>query len=403
MPGWTCHSRAPSSPYVTDLLLVTQDADAGGWSWRRLGGPEVSTEIEHGDAQALAPRAHSSRVLAVVPGAQVGWHPVALPLKGARLLAAAPYALEDALAEDVEKLHVALAGPEQAAAVYVCRRSWIEEQLATFDTLEPQELIAVVPEQALLPAAIERPVLAALPDRWLLSLPGGRRLVTPVGGLPGLEALLAHPEGIDFISIGGAPAPEGLTLARREDLPHLLALAGLDASRRGNLLQGAYRRESARHEWLQRLRWPAALAASFLLLHSLLLGWAVYNTGQQAEAARGAAEAAFRETFPQITRIVDMRVQASQELAAARGGGSDAALLQLLNASAQALASTKGLRLEGLQYRDAALYLSLGGDNLQALETLRNDFAEQPRWRLEVQSANAGADGVQIRLKLEAA
>ena len=104
MPGWTCHSRAPSSPYVTDLLLVTQDADAGGWSWRRLGGPEVSTEIEHCDAQALAPRAHSSRVLAVVPGAQVGWHPVALPLKGARLLAAAPYALEDALAEDVEKL-----------------------------------------------------------------------------------------------------------------------------------------------------------------------------------------------------------------------------------------------------------------------------------------------------------
>ena len=125
MPGWTCHSRAPSSPYVTDLLLVTQDADAGGWSWRRLGGPEVSTEIEHGDAQALAPRAHSSRVLAVVPGAQVGWHPVALPLKGARLLAAAPYALEDALAEDVEKLHFALAGPEQAAAAYVCRRSWI--------------------------------------------------------------------------------------------------------------------------------------------------------------------------------------------------------------------------------------------------------------------------------------
>ncbi len=61
------------------------------------------------------------------------------------------------------------------------------------------------------------------------------------------------------------------------------------------------------------------------------------------------------------------------------------------------------MKITGLQYREGSLYLSLSADNLQALEALRGWYSKQTDTQLEVQSANAEADGAKIRAKLSPA
>ena len=67
---------------------------------------------------------------------------------------------------------------------------------------------------------------------------------------------------------------------------------------------------------------------------------------------------------------------------------------------ASALTATHGLTLQAVQYRDGSLFVSLTGTDLQQLETLRDWFSKNKSAHMEVQSANAGSDGAQIRIKL---
>ena len=68
-----------------------------------------------------------------------------------------------------------------------------------------------------------------------------------------------------------------------------------------------------------------------------------------------------------------------------------------------ALAATPGLTLESLQLREGALHLGLTAVDLQALENLRAWYETRTDARLQVEAANAGTAGVQVRVKLTAA
>ena len=64
------------------------------------------------------------------------------------------------------------------------------------------------------------------------------------------------------------------------------------------------------------------------------------------------------------------------------------------------MGAAPGLSLKGIQYRDKALFVSIGGSDLQQLELLRAWFEKNSGAHLEVQSANSCADGVDIRIKV---
>ena len=142
----------------------------------------------------------------------------------------------------------------------------------------------------------------------------------------------------------------------------------------------------------------------------MAVAWAVLAFGLQSlQAVRLGAElkkqdadniARYQQLFPEETRIVDLAAQAQQQLAQLRGGGGRAPMFQLLGALSAALAANNGLTLQSIQFREGAMFLGLTGTDLSALEGLRTWFASHREAALEVQSANAGVSGVQIRLKL---
>ena len=125
--------------------------------------------------------------------------------------------------------------------------------------------------------------------------------------------------------------------------------------------------------------------------------------GNEAEALRLANEARFRSIFPADQRIVDLRAQLDQKLSGAGGGDASRGLLPLLGIVAEGLPAAPGLELRTIQFQGGELYLSLTGEDLQSLEKLRAWFAQRADARLEVQTANAGAEGVQIRVKVSSA
>lgn len=398
---------------MSELFLVRLGADESHWFWKTLQpAPEQQAKVHKGTLDDARNALKGQRLIVMLPGQNIARHPLELPLRGAKLLAAAPYALEDALAEDVDTLHFALAPQVHGrTGVYVVRRDWLAEQLERIQQLEPADIVSVVPEHVGLMVAEQQSgaILLATPEQAHIQTAQGL-----VGSLPpaAVHANQLQEEaqdgdetdvGISFISIAGASPPQGLSLGRRLDAADILDLPlKLDVLRKASLLQGAFAPKNNQFGWLKAWRRPAGLAAAALLMHLATVIGGAQQFAEQTDAAYAEAESIFRQLFPQEQRIVDMRLQASQYLAQASGSGGSP-VLELMDASATGLAKAPSLELQTVQYRGGALYLSLTGKDLQALESLRNALESNPSLRLDVQSAQAGSDGVQIRLKLEKA
>ena len=75
------------------------------------------------------------QVIVLVPSAEVLTTSVDIPVKGARLQAALPYALEEHLAEDVEDLHFAAGNKRSSGStpVSVVSHARMEEWIAALD------------------------------------------------------------------------------------------------------------------------------------------------------------------------------------------------------------------------------------------------------------------------------
>ncbi len=390
----------------TLLLHLPEQSDAP-YAWR-LHGAESADRMGTGSlAQALDAAGHARLVL-LAPSEKILLTDVDLPVRAQnKLLQAVPYALEDRLATDVDDLHFAV-GSRQTdgkTPVAVVARAQLQ------DWLEPFAEFGVQPDM-LLPDVLALPyvsgqISACVTDagRCLIRSGEARGFVLPLDMLTvALSGDLDLP--LNLSRQRDAPAlPPGLSIAQSREIEAIVQALELPASadQRINLLQGSFTPRKATDQWLKAARLPAALAALWLITATLSLALGNHQAQAESERLRDQAQQLFAQSFPAITRIVDLRIQAEQELGRLRGSGASGGFLFLLSQTAPMLAKAKDLQLDGVQFRDGSLYLSLSGSDLQALERLRAQFTRNQSLALEVQSAQAGTDGVQIRLKVDQA
>jgi general secretion pathway protein L len=362
--------------------------------------------------EALA-LAAGRRIVVFVPGADVRLTQVKVPSRqAAKVLQAAPYLLEEQFAEDVETLHFAL-GPRAADGSY---------PIAAVAKERMERWLAPLREQNLTPDWLVPETLALPWDEaaaWAV-LPEPSQVTARTGAYAGFSCLpedfelflqLAEngtPHALRVLVVQGSSADYTRLQRPLELLPGythpLEALARhWRAARSINLLQGAYSpRETLQRYWRQ-WRVAAALLATVFLLGVAVNGVEAIRLKRELAAQEAANEARFHQLFPSEVRVVDMQAQAERQLALAREGGAASNLFLLLQQTAESLSATPGLTLKTLEYRDGALLLDLAGSDLQVLEKLRGWFAMHPGVNLEVQTADAGENGVQIRLKLSVA
>jgi general secretion pathway protein L len=379
--------------------------------------PGLGITAQHGTLDNILGQAAGRRVVLFVPGADVRLTQVTVPARQAqKILQAAPYALEDQLAEDVETLHFALApDPQRRAAgdpqpIAIVARARMESWLAplrargiTPDAVVPETLSLPLPEPGSWTAIAEARNATVRSGMYtgfsctLDDLGSYLQLADPEGNVP-LRAFVARDVEFDFTRLG---RPVELMPGYGSSLEVLVRHWRPDQSI--DLLQGTY---SAREDW-QRLARPWRIAAG------LAVGWAVFAVAAEgAQSFRLGRELAQQEQknlaryqalFPAETRIVDLAAQATQHLRAFQGGGGRAPLFQLLDALGAALSANPGLALQSLQFREGNLQLSLTGNDTQALENLRIWFASRRDTILEVGQVNAGPQGVQVRVTLRPA
>ena len=392
----------------TLLLQLYEDAERP-CEWR-LQAHGASTPLQTGcdPLNEVLERDAHARLIVLVPSEQLLLTQVKLPIRQpGKLLQAVPYALEEHLAEDVESLHFAIGGrqPDGTTPVAVVGHAVMQDWLARFgdaaariDILLPDVLALPVDEsgQTLYIGADGR-CLVRQGDHAGFAVPLDLLNIVWPGEAGGDMTVYRHeqaPEPSPELAL-----PESTRVRSDSEVLHELG----NVQTRINLLQGRYAPKREFEQWLRVARLPAALAASWLIVATASLAMGNHQKAEELERLRDQAQSTFQTAFPQITRIVDMRVQAEQQLERLRGGQASGGFLPLLSQSAPVLARVKKLKLEGLQFRDGSLYLSLSGSDLQALEELRSAFAQVAELKLDVQSAQAGTEGVQIRLKVDAA
>jgi len=402
---------------VRDTLYIQlrEPAPDGALAYVLTGADEsLGLTVERAPLEQILALAPGKKLVLFVPGTDVRLTSASVPARTLpKILQAVPYALEDQLAEDVEPLHFAVTLDAQrrrtgdAHPVAIVARERMDAWLAPFreralkvEALVPETLCLPVPESEHWTGYAEAQRVTVRTGLYtgfacaLADLAMSLDVADPEHRIP-LRLNVAREVEQDFTALG-----RPLELLPGSGSPLELFVKSWRPDRAINLMQGAY---SAQEHWQGLARpWRIALgiAAAWAALAFGVSALQAVRLGSELKQQDAANVARFQALFPNETRIVDLAAQAQQQLAQLRGGGGKAPLFSLLGALSSALSANAGLTLQSIQFRDGAMVLALTGTDLSALENLRSWFAAHREATLEVQAANAGANGVQIRLKL---
>jgi general secretion pathway protein L len=397
--------RQPEAGASTSYAVVLADPAAAA------AGVPPSVFVREAPLEQVIALAAGRKLVVFVPGAEVRLTQVQVPARQpAKVLQAAPFVLEDQLAEDIETLHFAL-GPRQADGVFpvaVASHAHMEEWLTPFrqHELMPDQ---VVPETLALPWDQSGP--------WSV-LPEPHQLTARTGAFAGFSCV---PEDFElFLQLAEAGTPHPLRvlvpLGSQEDYTRLqrplellpgfnhpleALVRNLRPAQSINLLQGHYSQREGLERFWKPWRFAAGLLAAAFLLGVVTNTAEAIRFGHAAKAQDAANEARFGQLFPgQRIAALDLNTQVEQQARILQGGNGQGGLMKLMQAAADSLTAVPGLTLNVAELRENALYLDLSGPDLQALEHLRAWFAAHHGVAMDVVTADSGEGGAKIRIKL---
>ncbi|MDH3375731.1 MAG: type II secretion system protein GspL [Gammaproteobacteria bacterium] len=342
--------------------------------------------VDRGVADSLGSLAaeHGSAVTGVVPGQDVVIHPLHLPAIGRhKALSAIPYALEDKLSADIDTLHFVLLqwspGSESSVAVVAkdLLHSWVTKlNDAGLNT------IALVPEYCLLPTHSRAPITVAKSDDGHVHVRG-----------PGTAGMSIDPAMLEFwwqefddktvsLAVNDNKLAKSFIAAGASRVSEWSLgsdftewLSNWDDGVRianYNLLQGLNNGTISGDTRL--FKWAIGIAAATIIL-SLIADIAEYQVLQRKTARLDREiQAIFTTTFPEVTRIVNPRVQMEQQLRNLRSGTQGSGDFQyLLSALAQS-APVVQATVEEINYRDNTLLVICSTQDFAGLDRLRKRF-----------------------------
>ncbi len=384
------------------LIIRITDAAALDAQWlvldangNRVGFPQ------RGPLETAAPLAANRRVIVMLPGEHIVAADARVPGNNPRrILQAAPYALEERLAGDVDALHVALVhrGDDQHCDFMVVERDWLDARLAAINAT------GIRVDQAW-------PDYLGVPDHapsthWLIT---GNRLLCR-DGWRGFAAsasdaafLHAHRDSestLQLTVVGDEPLPGALgerEVARLDDdeQAFIELAAGIAHLPGAGLLQGAFRPVRNDGTDFSRWRWPAVAAAAWLALALASLGVDAWRLEREQAFLEQATRDLFQQAMPGEQRMVDPRFQLEQALGSADTGTG---ALDHIGDIAHAMQEVSNARLNGFNYRSDYFEMSVTVPDATVLENLRDALSRRAGQPVEVQSANSTQDGLEGRL-----
>jgi general secretion pathway protein L len=339
-------------------------------------------------AAPLLPKADT--VIAVIADGDVGWHRIVLPkAPPARLRAALTGVLEEALLDEADGLHFALAPgatPGQETWVAAVHKAWLAGQLAALEKagIGVDRVVPISwPDEPAL-GHFWQPPDADAADPLMLTWTDARGVTTLRldGGMA--RELLAQWQSQSArwsaTPAAAAPAERWLGAAVRvlgDEERALQATRSLWNLRQFDLTPHHRGTLALRDAW-KKVRSPAwrpvriGLAALVLLQGIGLNLWAWHQRGEIADRKQAMVDL-LRTTHPQVRAVLDAPVQMQRETAvlraaAGRAGGSD--LEALMQAASHAWPDDRG-PADALRFESGSLTFTAAGWSDAQIEGFR--------------------------------
>lgn len=377
------------------------------YKWSELS---ENAAIQQGGLQQLAQAASHTAVILLLPATEVLLVELNLPITSNRQLKQAlPYALEDYLANDVDAYHwVWSKQPGDKVAVAAIAHETMACWLQRFNEAGI-ELQSVYAETLFVP--VREHTVSILLDRNRAVV----RFAQWQGGgidrdfLPFLVAQALENTPSEYTQIqlwhthpcADLRWPEKLAV-NSIAIPSALSLLRADKKNALNLLSGSYSPNQPGN-----IRWKTWLPAATLMLVAVLMQYgSAINTYKHSQTQLAELESAnrqlFKQTFPQIKRIVNIKAQAEQELLALRKqrGNKGSVYLRLLYRSGQILSQDALLQLQALDFANDVLSLHLTGAGIAQIENFKQLMEKNPGIKVNIQSAETGNNGLSAHLDI---
>lgn len=414
---------------MSDILVLRLDPghdDSASWIALDTGGSRRGNPGSGTLAEAAA-EAGERPVVALVPGIDVLTTVVDIPARGARLAAALPFALEDQLADDVDKLHFAVGKRREDGRlpVAVVARDRLDAWLSRLRAagITPSR---VVPENHGLAVVPNTLSLLVTADGVMFNDGGDTAFVLP--DIAPADALAATGV-LDSAADGGGDTPRHLlaycdaalgdryerdwALLRQEldgvdvrllpdgALPRLATTIGSGAGI--NLLQGPYGEKRRLGGWLYPWRYAAALllALAVVGLASKMTDYLQLKAEQASLQEQFTSE--YRRLRPADQRTIADPVGTVNSLRRSRGTTTEGPQLFLpsLASLAEAVARNDTVTVEAISYRAGVIDVRLSAPDIPTLDRVVQAIDASGRFTASLQSADNVGDRVSSRIQIK--
>ncbi len=403
---------------MADMLLIHLHPDNPQASWALVNEQgELISRPTHGGLAEAQDIARQHRTLILLDAALVHSSTISLPTQNPqKLLRAAPYALEEELADDIDDMHfvAAKAVKDKPTPVLAVHRKVMDKLLQQCNDagIKPA---AVIADALCLPASSEQ---------WC-ALFHGDQVVLQTAALQGskfdrelfntlLEAELQNhdskPQKLLLFVAEQDTAPDislhdiETTVVQYNTHPLVVFAAHTRQAMALNLLQHDYKLQSQSGFAWRRWRLTAALALVWLLLSLGVDAWRLQQLKAQNRQLQAQIVKIYKQAFPQSKRIVNARVQMENKLKALQaGGGIDGSVIELLAQSAPALSATSSVNLKSISFRNNRLDLAVNSKDLASLQQLNTRLNKVDGIRSEIVSSSSEQNQVRASLRIQKA
>lgn len=411
----TCLLRLPA-PGQHDAEW--QSVDAAGMP----AGPR-----QRGPLPLAAAAAGSAAVVVLAPATQILLaEPELPPGSGVKLARAVPFALEEQLTEDIDRLYFAVGrrGSGGGTPVAVVSREVMQGWMSAL-AAAGIDAAALYADVALMPANPGQTVLWLEGERLAVRRPG--MLPFAVELSPVTDALIVAGVIADSGEIGAEPAilESAVLYVTREDwlrvqdefdglierfatlkvqllpegpLPWLARQLPLtDAV---NLLQGEFAQAADYGASLRQWRNVAALALALLAAHVGAEALQIHRANQESAALDGQIAAVFSSAVPAEPMQGNPRLQMQTRLERIRRlGAGPQYFLRTLQTLGAAIAATPKTNIDALSFRDRTLDLKVTAASVDALSKLASAVGGRGL-SAEIQSSTPAAAGIEARMQI---
>lgn len=379
----------------------------------------LASKSQTGTLSEAAAAVDGRRAIVVLPGDDVLLAEVNIPGGSlSRAQQAAPFVLEEQVADDVESLHFALGSKTSSGnyPVAVINRDDMNTLREQFETagLRPAE---VVPETLALPKfdnSPDGPIWTALLDQD-----------HTVVRLNGYKGFAADPETAELMLYGARQELDedqtgSLVLFRTDghdtkpQLPDLdietrpcesrldLFAQGLAHSPRINLLQGDYSLRQQFDKAWKPWRWTLALVAILMGILSSSFWFEYRDLGTKIDQINAQTNAVFQRTFPGSTNRRPRAMMASQLRTLGSGGAKKAGFITVMDQISSATASIPGSKINSLNFKDSgSINIDMDLPTLPSVDQLKTQIEKAGLLKMTVGGTNRIEGGVRARLRLE--